>query len=149
VAGDVRRGGKSSEPRRRDPTFIRTVSRFGYAFSAMDGAAPEPQKAEIEFKLARDGQSQLLIDGENVIGRTRQAGSWFDSISVSRRHARIIVHGDSASIEDFESKNGTFVNDVKITAVTPLAHGDRIRFGSVAVTFTIDRLEDSTQTIVL
>ena len=130
----------------RNPAFIRTVSRFGYAFSAIDGAAPGPRKPEIEFRLARDGRSQLLIDGENLIGRTRQTGSWFASISVSRRHARIVVHGDSASVEDFESKNGTFVNDVKITGATALANGDRIRFGSVDVTFTAELLEDSTQT---
>jgi len=37
---------------------------------------------------------------------------------------------------------------VKITAATPLASGARIRFGSVAVTFRIERLDESTMTVV-
>src|SRR5580765_227210 len=129
------------------PAFIRTVSRFGYAFSAeVDGPAPSAREATHEFKLARDGRHQLLCEGENLIGRTNQSGSWFDSISVSRRHARIIVRGDSASVEDLGSKNGTYVDDVKITAATPLVSGALIRFGSIAVRFRIDLLDDTTMT---
>ena len=130
------------------PAFIRTVSRFGYAFSAeVDGPAPNAREAAHEFKLARDGRHQLLCEGENLIGRTNQSGSWFDSISVSRRHARIIVRGDSASVEDLGSKNGTYVDEVKITAATPLVNGAQIRFGSIAVTFRIDLLDDTTMTV--
>jgi DNA-binding winged helix-turn-helix (wHTH) protein len=131
----------------RSPTFIRTVSRFGYAFSAeAAGPAPSAREATHEFKLAREGRQQLLDEGENVIGRTTHAGSWFDSISVSRRHARIVVHGDSATVEDLGSKNGTYVDEERIAVVTPLASGARIRFGSVAVTFRIDVLDDTTKT---
>jgi len=132
----------------RSPTFIRTVSRFGYAFSSTDWPAPAPEEPRLEFRLERDGRQQLLTDGENLIGRSTQAGSWFDSISISRRHARIIVNGETASVEDLESKNGTYVDEVKITAATPLASGARIRFGSVSVTFRIERLDDSTMTAV-
>ena len=133
----------------RSPTFIRTVSRFGYAFAAK-AACPEPSVREAThgFKLMRDGRHQVLSEGENLIGRTAHIGSWYDSISVSRRHARIIVHGDSASVEDLGSKNGTFVNDVKITVATPLVNGARIRFGSIAVTFRIDVLDDTTMTAI-
>jgi hypothetical protein len=130
----------------RTPRFIRTVSRFGYAFSAIDGSVHAPGEGRIEFKLVRDGRTQLLTEGENMVGRTSQSGSWFDSASISRRHARIIVHGDSASVEDLESKNGTYVDEVKITSATPLASGARIRFGSVGVTFIAERPEDSTET---
>jgi DNA-binding winged helix-turn-helix (wHTH) protein len=131
----------------RSPRFIRTVSRFGYAFSAeADCPTPGAPEATHEFKLVRDGQHQLLCEGENLIGRTARIGSWFDSISVSRRHARIIVDGDSASVEDLGSKNGTYVDEVRITVATPLASGSRIRFGSIAVTFRIDVLDDTTRT---
>jgi DNA-binding winged helix-turn-helix (wHTH) protein len=145
LIGEIR-GAIGDDP--HSPTFIRTVSRFGYAFSAeVDGPAPAARQATHEFKLVRDGRHQLLCEGENVIGRTANSGSWFDSISVSRRHAMIVVHGDSASVEDLGSKNGTYVDDVRITAATPLASGARIRFGSIAVTFRIDLLDDTTMTV--
>jgi class 3 adenylate cyclase len=52
---------------------------------------------------------------------------------VSQFHARLDRGADGRfSLEDRHSTNGTFVNDRKITRV-PLAHGDRIRFGSRAV----------------
>ncbi len=85
--------------------------------------------------------------GKTSLAVPTQSGSWFDSISVSRRHARIIVRGDSASVEDLGSKNGTYVDEVKITAATPLASGALIRFGSIAVTFRIDLLDDTTMTV--
>jgi hypothetical protein len=144
LIGEIR-GAIGDDP--HSPVFIRTVSRFGYAFSAQaDCPVPSSREATHECKLARDGRHQLLCEGENIIGRTTRSGSWFDSISVSRRHARIIVYGDSASVEDLGSKNGTYVNDVQITVVTPLASGARIRFGSIEVTFRIDLLDETTKT---
>jgi DNA-binding winged helix-turn-helix (wHTH) protein len=145
LIGEIR-AAIGDDPRR--PTFIRTVSRFGYAFAAK-AAGPEPsvREATHEFKLVRDGRQQLLCEGENLIGRTTGRGSWFDSISISRRHARIVVQGDSASVEDLGSKNGTFVNDVRITVATALDSGVQLRFGSVAVTFQVDVLNETTKTV--
>jgi pSer/pThr/pTyr-binding forkhead associated (FHA) protein len=50
-----------------------------------------------------------LHDGENVIGREEDAAAWIESASVSRRHARIVVSGGTATLEDLGSKNGTFL----------------------------------------
>jgi pSer/pThr/pTyr-binding forkhead associated (FHA) protein len=50
-------------------------------------------------------------------------------------------------VEDLGSKNGTYVNDVQITVVTPLASGARIRFGSIEVIFRIDLLDETTKTM--
>jgi pSer/pThr/pTyr-binding forkhead associated (FHA) protein len=56
---------------------------------------------------------------------------WLDSGSVSRRHAKIIVEGMNAWLEDLGSKNGTTVNGQKVAARTKLADGDEVRFGAV------------------
>ncbi len=48
---------------------------------------------------------------------------------VSRTHARVTRHGVVDLIEDLGSKQGTFVNDVRIGQPMPLADGDCIEIG--------------------
>ncbi|HMT09143.1 MAG TPA: FHA domain-containing protein, partial [Pyrinomonadaceae bacterium] len=48
---------------------------------------------------------------------------------VSRRHASIRLEGGQFIVEDNGSFNGTFVNEQRIAAPTPLYHDDRVRFG--------------------
>ncbi|MBN1237236.1 MAG: FHA domain-containing protein [Gammaproteobacteria bacterium] len=47
---------------------------------------------------------------------------------VSREHARLTVHGGQVRIEDLGSKNGVFVNAVRVERET-LRHGDLITVG--------------------
>ena len=54
---------------------------------------------------------------------------------VSRRHARIVVEGAHATIEDLESRNGTFVRGRAVRRPTPLADGDEVAFGPEKTTF--------------
>ena len=49
---------------------------------------------------------------------------------VSRRHAEIHQVDDELAIEDLGSKNGTFVNERRVSGIVPIAPGDRIRFGN-------------------
>ena len=54
---------------------------------------------------------------------------------MSRHHARIRVAGIDATIEDLESKNGTFLRGDRLTAPASLNDGDEIGLGSVVVRF--------------
>ncbi len=81
-----------------------------------------------------------------VFGRDPELELFLDAPDVSRRHARIRVAGDEATIEDLESKNGTFVGDRRLGPATRLADGDSIRVGSVRLTFTAVRSRGSTET---
>ena len=54
-----------------------------------------------------------------------------DAPGVSRRHARITLGPASMLLTDLGSKNGTFLNDTAIVGPTPIADGDRVRFGTV------------------
>ena len=57
------------------------------------------------------GQRRLsLANGENIVGRDEAANVRLDDPMVSRRHARILVSGSGALIEDLGSKNGTFID---------------------------------------
>jgi pSer/pThr/pTyr-binding forkhead associated (FHA) protein len=80
-----------------------------------------------------------------VLGRVG-AGAALDSPTVSRHHARIVVVGEAATIEDLGSKNGTFVNDEAVTSLRNLKDGDRVRVGSFLLTFRLGSLNASTLT---
>ena len=134
----------------RTPRFVRTVQRHGYAFHAhaMEMAAPTAPGPGSGFKhwLLAPLRQIPLTAGENLVGRDPGAQVWLDSASVSRRHARITIDGDRATLEDLKSKNGTRVGDSRITAPLPLADGDEIRFGSIGLTFRIWAGGEATRT---
>jgi pSer/pThr/pTyr-binding forkhead associated (FHA) protein len=55
---------------------------------------------------------------------------------VSRRHARILVSGSGALVEDLGSKNGTFVDGQPVAAgPMPLRDGIQLAFGTVLVVY--------------
>jgi len=114
--------------------FIRTIRGFGYAFSGRVEPEPgkeAPSRANVVFKLVWADREIVLQDGENILGREDDAAAWIDVHSVSRRHARIVVSGDSAVLEDLGSKNGTFLKGEAVTRPTDLSDGDRLRIGTV------------------
>lgn len=86
-----------------------------------------------------------LHEGENIIGRDPSADVWLDERSISRRHARILVTGAQASIEDAGSKNGTWLRGRRIEAIERLADGDQLKFGSVPMTFRLWSDDGSTE----
>ncbi len=137
--------------RRRRPQFIRTVHGFGYAFcgeaQAVGGEAPPASAPGLEavpssvYRLIWKRREIQLSRGENLLGRDRQSVAWFDSPSVSRRHARIFVEGDQAILEDLGSRNGTWIGGKKVTGPVRLSDLDEVKLGSVVMVFRI--LEES------
>jgi DNA-binding winged helix-turn-helix (wHTH) protein len=128
----------------RDPRFIRTVHTYGYAFcgttDAPPAAAASPRsRDERVCRLVWRDREITLAEGENLLGRDRQALVWIDSATVSRRHARIVVTGGEAVIEDLGSRNGTSVGGEKIDGPVRLADGDRLRLGAATMTFRVFR----------
>ena len=133
-----------------NPRFVRTVPRFGYAFRDVTSrnpanAAPR-RRTGARFRLVWAGGRAALTDGDYVLGRDPDLELFLDADDVSRRHARITVAGTEATIEDLNSKNGTFVSDRRLDSVRQLVAGDSIRIGSVRLMFTAVRNWGSTQT---
>lgn len=128
----------------RMPRFLRTVPRFGYAFCAV----VPPARTAVRTPLALVWESRRigLPEGETVLGRSVEAGARIDASSVSRFHARVVVAGGRAMVEDLASKNGTFVADRRIDAPTPLSDGDELRLGRVRLVFR-STAEVSTSTL--
>jgi predicted component of type VI protein secretion system len=82
------------------------------------------------------GQEISVSKPDFVIGREVGNDLVIASPSVSRRHMRIFLQGDQYLVEDLGSSNGTFVNDRRIAAPTPLKSGDAISLGK-AIRLTI------------
>ena len=73
-----------------------------------------------------------------IIGASPTADVFVDNPYVSRMHAQIIRDGDNFSIRDLESKNGTFVNGMRLKKDNfDLRSGDRIELaeGQVILRF--------------
>lgn len=122
----------------QSPRFLRTVHRFGYAFSGPLAVEPRRESAvtrpQSVFRLIWGDREIALAEGENVLGRDPDSHLCIDVHSVSRRHARVLVNGDRATIEDLGSKNGTFVEKRRLTSPSTLDDGDEIRIGTVPIT---------------
>jgi hypothetical protein len=68
--------------------------------------------------------------GQFVIGRSPDCQLSLDDPLVSRRHALLTVQPDSVTLEDLGSRNGVFVNGIKLAGVQTLAMGDKITIGT-------------------
>ena len=117
-----------------DRTIVRTVHAFGYAFDAPI-ASQSAAIAPARCFLASHDRTFLLPEGEHFVGRDLDLCVPLESPKVSRRHARIVVNGHAVTIEDLDSKNGTYVRGARITAPTRLHPGDEIRVGPFTLTF--------------
>lgn len=122
---------------RHAPRFIRTVHAVGYAFCgrAVDVDEAQARVAGSRCWLSWKDRSFALSDGYNVIGRDPRSQIWLDDESVSRRHARISVEQDVASIEDLDSTNGTLLNREPLDSPAVLRDGDVVDVGSLRLTF--------------
>jgi len=129
--------------------LIRTIHGFGYAFAGQvtEEAEARVARSDVVFKLLLRDREVALQEGENILGREREAAAWLDVYSVSRRHARILVSGDSAMLEDLGSKNGTFLKGEPVKQPTPLRDGDQLRIGTVEMTLRRYDGSVSTETV--
>ena len=124
------------------PRFVRTVPRFGYAFcgDVVEGpaalGAPLTAPADgLTCWLILEAARIELVQGENLVGRDPRAEAWIDLPTVSRRHARIVIAGGEARLEDLGSKNGTCLRGQRVDAPEVLRDRDPILFGSIQATF--------------
>src|SRR5438132_9792285 len=72
------------------------------------------------------GRRYKLGEGEYVIGRRSDCQIFVPDMRVSRQHARLWKDGESWTLEDLGSNNGTFINGVKVQQATSLRHDDEI-----------------------
>jgi len=121
----------------REPRLIRTIHGYGYAFqgpATAEARRPTASPGTV-FKLIWGDREIALGEGESVLGRDPMSLVCVDVASVSRHHARILVDGDRATLEDLGSKNGTYRRGRRLKSPEALQDGDEIRIGTVPMVF--------------
>lgn len=124
---------------------VATVPRHGYRFVAP--VIEESESPEIRIGahcLIWDERTYPLGEGVTSIGRAEDADIQILLPSVSRQHARVVVRGAEATLEDLDSRHGTWRGSIRVRASLPLVSGDEIRLGSAILVYRFVRSTDTT-----
>ena len=84
------------------------------------------------------GQRLILPDREVVVGRDEDCHMRIASSLISRKHCTLKAAQDGVWVQDLESQNGTYVNDVAINEPFLMKPGDILRVG--AALFQVPRV---------
>ena len=95
-----------------------------------DMLAPVAGEINLEVIEGPDAGKQIAVDRAIVIGRDAGSDLVLDDGEVSGQHARVTPAPDgSATVEDLESTNGTFVNQNELEGPARLDPGDHLLVG--------------------
>lgn len=105
--------------------------------------AAEPRSGESGLRVKRrlvpvlrQGVVEIRLDRPVlVVGRSVTCEVQLTSGLVSRRHARLTLSGLGVSIEDLGSRNGVYVNSVRVIGSVRLKPGDRVSVGDEVLYF--------------
>ena len=78
-------------------------------------------------------EAEIILKLPTIIGRSGEASLKVRTSVVSREHCRLYEKDGALYVEDLNSSNGTFVNEEKITAITPIDTGDFLTVGPVTL----------------
>lgn len=117
------------------------------AGSALPAATEPTDTARIRFGphcLVLEDRAFPLRDGITTIGRADDADVQLLVPSVSRHHARIVVDGNDAVIEDLNSLYGSWCGSSRVLGVARLKSGDEIRLGTALLVYRFVRAAETT-----
>jgi predicted component of type VI protein secretion system len=77
----------------------------------------------------QEGKVLTIALPQFVIGRDPQCQLRPASALISKRHCALIQRDGKAFVRDFDSTNGTFVNDQPVKGEVELKHDDRLKVG--------------------
>ncbi len=81
------------------------------------------------------GKKFVLNQEEMVVGRDSAAQIRINDANISRQHSVIRKTTDGFSVEDMSSRNGTFLNDQKLSFATGLNKEDMIKVGTTILKY--------------
>lgn len=95
---------------------------------------PEGQ-ALLVVKRGPNAGSRFLLDQDSTsAGRHPDSDIFLDDVTVSRRHAEFRKEGQSFTVVDVGSLNGTYVNREPVDSAT-LSNGDEVQIGKFRLVF--------------
>jgi len=80
------------------------------------------------------GQVFQPPEGKTLVGRSPECEIFLDDVTVSRRHAELERAGETFTIRDLGSLNGTYVNRGRIESAV-LEDDDEVQIGKYRLTF--------------
>jgi len=86
---------------------------------------------------AKAGSKVAVKKDRFLIGRSPKCHLSAGSTAISRKHCAIVRHDAKVTVEDLGSRNGTFINDKKITEAVELSSGDELAVGPLKFLVTI------------
>ena len=99
-------------------------------------AAEAPETFHILKVVAPPGNERSIpVHPPLTIGRMAPSDLVLNGADISRTHCRIVARGSGMAVNDLNSTNGTFLNDRRIAAATPLKTGDRLQVGSYVLEY--------------
>ena len=84
------------------------------------------------------GQTIPITLTQFVIGRDPQCNLRPASALISKRHCALIQKNGRVHVQDFNSTNGTFINDAPLKGEAPLQNGDILKIGPLAFRVVIE-----------
>ena len=74
---------------------------------------------------------EISIDRDMLVGRHQSADIVLQQAEISRKHAAFHLKEQALWVQDLNSSNGTFVNDVRVENEALLKEGDIVQFASL------------------
>lgn len=87
------------------------------------------------FLIDQAGRRFPLAAPVTCLGRSSDSDVYVADRRASRRHAEIRWDGESGTLHDLESTNGTWLNGARIASPQPLLDGDEITVAGAIFTF--------------
>ena len=85
-----------------------------------------------------EGKAIPITLSQFVIGRDPQCHLRPASPIISKRHCAVLVRGEKVFVRDFESTNGTFVNDQPVKGEVELQNADVLKVGPIAFAVNVE-----------
>ena len=90
-----------------------------------------PSRVVIEILVADGKQDRIVLDdGRYVVGRAKDCAVAIDDMTLSRRHATLVVRGHRMTVMDLDSLNGTFIGEAPVESETEVEIGHTVTFGN-------------------
>ncbi len=89
------------------------------------------------------GQTIKVVGPKFFIGRSEDCQLRPKSDLISRHHCALILEGDYLAIRDFGSKNGTYVNQQRVSGERELQPGDQLTVGPLEFELVVEKVSIS------
>lgn len=107
----------------------------------------KPPLNEKTWVLRSNHQEDIVLQGKLIVGRDPECDICIPDHRISRQHAKIQITPTGLIVEDLNSRNGTLVNDEKITAPKLCQTGDQLKFHNLP--FSVEILPPETNEVLI